>query len=121
MIEDKSLNLDRIFDEAIVIRDILRNGYQQILVYEKDIQEIMEDLRASPSDEASKTLYNAERVIALRSRANLEFEKLDPLIKEWINFILIKNSRACITSLLISKCLVKYYKEKAILLVIFKL
>jgi hypothetical protein len=33
MIEDKSLNLDRIFDEAIVIRDILRNGYQQILVY----------------------------------------------------------------------------------------
>jgi len=59
-------------------------------VYEKDIQEIMEDLRASPSDEASKTLYNAERVIALRSRANLEFEKLDPLIKEMDKFYIDK-------------------------------
>jgi hypothetical protein len=90
MIEDRSLDIERVYNETIVIRDILRNGYQQILVYEKDIQEIMEDLRAAPSDEANKAIYNAEKIIALRVHAKLEFAKLDSLIKEMDQFYVDK-------------------------------
>jgi hypothetical protein len=113
MIEDKALNLDRVFDEGIVIRDILRNGYQQILMYEKDIQEIMEDLRASPSDEANKAIYNVERIIALMSRANLEFEKLDPLIKEMDKFYIDKKLSGMHKKLIEIKLLSKILQGEA--------
>jgi hypothetical protein len=73
----------------------------------------MEDLRASPSDEAIKAIYNAERIIALRSRTTLEFEKLDPLIKEMDKFYIDKKLSGMHKKLIKIKMLSKILQGEA--------
>jgi hypothetical protein len=89
-LEDASLAVEGVYDELIVMRDIIRNGYRQLLYYAKDIDDIMKELKTSPSDESNKLYYRAEKIIALKSSSNAEFNKLAPIVKEMDQFYIDK-------------------------------